>query len=62
MCQEMQWLLEMAVLNTDIYSERIIRQGLACVYGLWLTVLQELYINNGKILLSVTIFLENVLL
>lgn len=50
----MLWLLEMAVLNTDTQSERITRQGLTCVYGLWLTVLQELYLNNGKILLSVT--------
>ncbi|CAG9531538.1 unnamed protein product [Cercopithifilaria johnstoni] len=48
MCQNMQWLLEMAVLYTDIHSERITRQGLTCVYGLWLTVLQELYLNNDK--------------
>ncbi|VDK72163.1 unnamed protein product [Litomosoides sigmodontis] len=48
MCQKMQWLLKMAVLNTDIHSEKIARQGLTCVYGLWLTVLQELYINGDK--------------
>ncbi|EJW77751.1 hypothetical protein WUBG_11340, partial [Wuchereria bancrofti] len=48
MCQEMLWLLEMALLNVDIQSERIIRQGLTYVYGVWLTVLQELYLSNGK--------------
>ncbi|VBB25785.1 unnamed protein product [Acanthocheilonema viteae] len=48
MCQKMQWLLEMVVLNTDTHSEKITRQGLTCVYGLWLTVLQELYLNNDK--------------
>ncbi|VDO34609.1 unnamed protein product [Brugia timori] len=48
MCQEMLWLLEMAVLNVDIQSERITRQGLTCVYGLWFTVLQEFYLSNGK--------------
>uniref|UniRef100_A0A0R3RRK8 Putative neurobeachin homolog n=1 Tax=Elaeophora elaphi TaxID=1147741 RepID=A0A0R3RRK8_9BILA len=48
MCEKMLWLLKMAVLNTDTHSERIIRQGLTCVYGLWLTVLQELYLNNDK--------------
>ncbi|MCP9257414.1 Lyst protein [Dirofilaria immitis] len=40
--------LSMAALNTDIQSEKIIRQGLACVYGLWLSVLQELYLSNDK--------------
>lgn len=53
MCQKMQWQLEMAVLDTDTYSERITRQGLTCVYGLWLAVLQELYLNNGKISLLI---------
>ncbi|EJD76568.1 beige/BEACH domain-containing protein [Loa loa] len=48
MCQEMLWLLEMAVLNTDTQSERITRQGFTCVCGLWLTVLQESYLNDDK--------------
>ncbi|VDK63343.1 unnamed protein product [Onchocerca ochengi] len=48
MCQKMLWLLQMATLNTDIQSEKIIRQGLAYVYGLWLSVLQKLYLNNDK--------------
>ncbi|KAM3728768.1 Lysosomal-trafficking regulator [Dirofilaria immitis] len=48
MCKKMLWLLQMAALNTDIQSEKIIRQGLACVYGLWLSVLQELYLSNDK--------------
>lgn len=54
MCQEMLWLLELAVLNTDIQSEKIARQGLAYVYGIWLTVLHDMYLNNGKILSLIT--------
>ncbi|VDN01686.1 unnamed protein product [Thelazia callipaeda] len=47
MCLKLLWLSKMAVLTSNNQSEKITRQGLSCILGLWLSVLQELYLNEA---------------